>query len=415
MNRIILIGNGFDLAHNLPTSYNHFLGNLWKTFIKEVQKKSGGYMFENDDIIVNNIPQNWKSGYSYSNFISTLKEQDSSLIFKNKFLQIISNTTYLHNWVDIENEYYNLLKRSYSNATKRYEISQLNLDFNNIKKYLLSYLKEIEQKFYIKNRDQKLINSIGYKIYANFRLRDFSEKTISAKTKHEFDKIKDDLIALDEDKITMYEIDEKKRFLISRVDDQTDIKKILLSNSADAYFDLVPNHILFLNFNYTSTEQLYSKVGLNDLFEINEKTSIKINHIHGEIRNNDSSSIIFGFGDEIDKDYNEIERLNDNRYLENIKSINYLETDRYKKLLEFVNKGLYQIFIFGHSCGISDRTLLNTLFEHENCVSIKPFYHKINETKDNYSDIVRNISRNFNDKVKMRDKVVNKEYCEPLS
>ena len=30
----------------------------------------------------------------------------------------------------------------------------------------------------------------------------------------------------------------------------------------------------------------------------------------------------------------------------------------------------------GHSCGTSDRTMLNTLFEHRNCVSIKPFYYE---------------------------------------
>ena len=83
--------------------------------------------------------------------------------------------------------------------------------------------------------------------------------------------------------------------------------------------------------------------------------------------------------------------------------------------MEFLNSGDFQIFIFGHSCGISDRTLLNTLFEHKNCSSIKPFFHKKVNGSDNYSDIVRNISRNFNSKSSMRDKVVNKNYCEPLS
>ena len=29
MNRIILIGNGFDLAHGLPTSYKEFIENYW--------------------------------------------------------------------------------------------------------------------------------------------------------------------------------------------------------------------------------------------------------------------------------------------------------------------------------------------------------------------------------------------------
>ena len=68
----------------------------------------------------------------------------------------------------------------------------------------------------------------------------------------------------------------------------------------------------------------------------------------------------------------------------------------------------------GHSCGNSDRTLLNTLFEHENCVSIKPFYYIKDNGLDNYNEIAQNISRNFTNKQALRDKVVNKKYCEPL-
>ena len=74
----------------------------------------------------------------------------------------------------------------------------------------------------------------------------------------------------------------------------------------------------------------------------------------------------------------------------------------------------YQIFILGHSCGNSDRTLLSTLFNNDNCVSIKVYYHKMDDGTDNYSDVIRNISRNFKDKNLMRDKVVNKVFCQPL-
>ena len=30
MNRLVLIGNGFDLAHGLKTSYGHFIDWYWK-------------------------------------------------------------------------------------------------------------------------------------------------------------------------------------------------------------------------------------------------------------------------------------------------------------------------------------------------------------------------------------------------
>jgi hypothetical protein len=67
------------------------------------------------------------------------------------------------------------------------------------------------------------------------------------------------------------------------------------------------------------------------------------------------------------------ENKNDNKYLENIKSFKYFETNNYKRLLSFINSREYEIFIMGHSCGISDRVLLNTLFEHKNCSFINVY------------------------------------------
>lgn len=74
----------------------------------------------------------------------------------------------------------------------------------------------------------------------------------------------------------------------------------------------------------------------------------------------------------------------------------------------------YQIYIMGHSCGQSDGTLLNTLFEHKNCISIKPYYYRKADGTDNYMEIIQNISRNFTDMKLMRDRVVNKTQCEAL-
>ena len=68
----------------------------------------------------------------------------------------------------------------------------------------------------------------------------------------------------------------------------------------------------------------------------------------------------------------------------------------------------------GHSCGLSDKTLLKTIFEHPNCISIRPFYYIDKKGNNNYDDIVKNIYRTFTDKALMRDKVVNQEYCSEL-
>ncbi len=41
MNRIILIGNGFDLAHGLKTSYANFIDWYWEKKILDLRNEKG--------------------------------------------------------------------------------------------------------------------------------------------------------------------------------------------------------------------------------------------------------------------------------------------------------------------------------------------------------------------------------------
>lgn len=422
MNRIILIGNGFDLAHGMKTSYKSFIDDYWTNTITAIQDTALGRPFENDEIKVNHSPSKFIRGTTFKDLEKGVKEQQTTIQFKNKFLKELTDKSNLNNWVDVENQYYFLLKQSFQDTkrSKEYTISQLNSDFSRIKDLLQQYLTRIEKEF-DSNIDQKVLRiktTIGNKIYHPYKFKDFSEAALNQRAEMEYNSMKENITSVQANQISIDKLSEYQRNIIKKLggtDHQNQIKKMLLSDSAINYFDLIPDQTLFLNFNYTFTELLYQdpKRFYNQLED--KYTSAKFNHIHGTTDRLDKNPIIFGFGDEIDKDYNSIEVLNDNRYLENIKSINYLESDNYKQLLEFINSGYFQIFILGHSCGISDRTLLNTMFEHDNCASIKLFYHQKENEVNNYSDIIRNISRNFNDKAKMRDRVVNKTYCEPLN
>ncbi|TGD56768.1 AbiH family protein [Flavobacterium humi] len=423
MNRIILIGNGFDLAHGMRTSYNDFINDYWTNVISNISS-STEITFENSELKITRKPPGiyLSSITNFEELVQILKSHGSLITFKNRFLEKINQKKQIQNWVDIENEYYLLLKESFKDEKCKYKIAQLNYDFTEIQKLLEIYLQKIEhtfnESFSRDSANNHLKKAITKKVYSDFKLKDFTEASINKKVEFEYQNIRDDLKAINSGNITMEDINEKKRSLISTIgksDPINTIRKRLLSDSAINYFNLQPTEILFLNFNYTFTENLYYNVSWLDLSgNFNRNVEKNVIHIHGTTNQRDNNNVIFGFGDEIDEDYKSIENLNDNTYLENIKSIKYLETDNYKKLLEFLNSGDYQIFIFGHSCGNSDRTLLSTLFEHKNCVSIKPFYHK-RATNDNYSEIVRNITRNFSNKAVLRDKVVNKEYCEPLT
>ena len=137
-----------------------------------------------------------------------------------------------------------------------------------------------------------------------------------------------------------------------------------------------------------------------------------VNSIHGEL--DCPESIIFGYGDELDDKFKELKAHKNNACLSHVKSIRYLEAPNYRRMLSFVESEPFQVLIMGHSCGNSDRTLLNTIFEHKNCVSIKPYFYKKDDGTDNYIELVQNISRNFNDMKLMRDRVVNKTQCELL-
>ncbi|MDR0965088.1 MAG: bacteriophage abortive infection AbiH family protein [Myxococcales bacterium] len=158
-------------------------------------------------------------------------------------------------------------------------------------------------------------------------------------------------------------------------------------------------NILVLNFNYTKTENLY----------IDEKrVKPEIIHIHGELKSKESP-IIFGYGDETGETYKVIENLNDKEFLKYMKSMEYPMAPNYKDLLAFIESETYEIFVMGHSCGLSDRVLLKTLFEHKNCHSIKCFYHQPtgSDGREDFGKLVRNISRHFDDKALFRKRIVN--------
>lgn len=136
----------------------------------------------------------------------------------------------------------------------------------------------------------------------------------------------------------------------------------------------------------------------------------EIIHIHGRVADIDRNPIVFGYGDESDPSYQKIEDSGKNIYLEHIKSFNYFKTGNYHKLLSYIDSAPYVVYIVGHSCGLSDRVLLNEIFEHPNCEKIEIFYHVKNDGSDNFREITQEISRHFrpHNKNIMRRRIGNK-------
>ena len=427
MNRIIIIGNGFDMAHNLKTGYRDFIDDYWNNVTEKVfggydqwlKENWGGmdYFGNYKDEFVGFEKKYGKTEINKSSFPckkGTLLEKLYTLIdeynndpntpvtvhlkFKNRFFERISHQCSLVNWVDIENEYYDALKEllQKENTQKQNEsIRTLNKEFDDVKRLLEKYLTEITKKTEIAKHQsiQDAFSSfVEFDDIANCKQTVYAN-SIFAEMVHAntIDEFENDRVV---DKTYKYCLTENEARIIF-------IEKKLKDESFKKYH-LLP-YTLLLNFNYTQTaKKLYNDHNIDEII-----------NIHGEL-NSENNPIIFGYGDELDDDYNKIEKLQNNDFLENIKSISYHKTRNYRELLNFISLGPYQVFIMGHSCGNSDRTLLNTLFEHDNCISIKVFYRQYEDGADNYIDLIKNISRNFNNKPNMRDIVVNRENCSPL-
>lgn len=405
MNRIILVGNGFDLAHNLRTSYKDFIEWFWEGYGEKLINSTDKYensIFFNANITTSRSYSSWKSYCdkkgckSILEFTKVLKNDTSIFRYNSKFFESINKSIESKGWVDIENEYY---KHLLNNSSKP---RLVNDELESLKKLLVDYLL-------VTVKGTELIDGMKALMEAPFRpeeiaiaqrekWKSFVVERVNLNTcqweyiLNNYGRDINDYMLID-----LFEYAEKHN------KDFTNI--INGDKTTESIPDslLLPDRILLLNFNYTTVADKYLP-DAECFFTI---------HIHGELT--DPNSIIFGYGDEKDKDYSNIIDKNDNECLRHMKQPHYSESDNYRRMLAFVESAPYQVYIMGHSCGNSDRTLLNTLFEHPNCVSIKPFYYVDKESgKDNYLDIVQNISRNFTDAKKMRDRVVNKMYCQPL-
>lgn len=404
MNRIVLIGNGFDLAHGLKTSYADFIDWYWEQWMNKIYFSQFGLEVSDGlcsvKITDNRIPKvTFLNGLDY---INAIKNNSNISFTEGLLIQEIMKDFEDSNWVDIESIYYRLLCESMKENHK-ITPKELNNQLSALTNKLQEYLKSIEKKIDI---NHLLINTIQRKLFSPIDPKDIA--ICASKQKRDYiDQLKDSDPESFYWKLADYEGWYKyiKHEIIANIKEIKQDEKVIEQNFQLVSSLFLPERIMFVNFNYTSIADLYIPNRQNN-------QTFSVNHIHGNLT--DLKSIIFGYGDEMDKHYEELSERNDNEYLNNVKSIKYLEASNYRKLLEFVESAPYQIYIMGHSCGNSDRTLLNTLFEHENCVSIKPFYHKKEDGTDNYTDIAQNISRNFKDKKSLRDRVVNKIFCQPL-
>ncbi len=364
MNDLYLIGNGFDLAHGLETSYNHFL--LW--YLNDSLQSCNSKSFFNDKLITIQ-----RDGYQYSSLenygslkelLGEMKRMKFSIKYNHDFFKNIVESYRDYKWVDIEYEYYMALV----NRFKKLDNVENKIEWDDSRK------QNEKEKI---NKDLEILNDCFAFILNKL------EEYLDFARKKPFDKNKQiEEILFEETGVYLLGGDE----LIEK-----EIEKMYGESSEEK---------LFVCFNYTFTLERYLK---HSSFESN------LIYIHGEL-DEPSNPVIFGYGDEMDPFYEKIENLNSNEFLKNIKSFNYFKTDNYQRVLRFIDgkDRDFTVKILGHSCGLSDRILLNTIFEHDNCRHIKIYYYQKNKIENDYFEKTQEISRHFNasSKGEMRKKIV---------
>lgn len=370
MNRLVIIGNGFDLAHGLKTRYKDFVKWYWKQRILGLCFETSN---ESRDLLcsLKLIREDFSpwSVFAYEHSFFQSYDDDEFEAIKDRFekeslqfavrksalFESISRRIETIGWVDIENEYYKLLV---DNAGMSGVCKEINEELFFLQNKLIEYLGMIQQTekldaVHVAMKEDVCEEDISTQ--GNESIRNEINRTLGYKEKIEV---------------------KRKAYKLQ--------------------------HTMILNFNYTKTAEQYC---------ISEENMV-MNHIHGSLDNKES--IIFGYGDELDRNYTEMVERNENELLKHSKSIRYLQTNHYRSLLNFIDGGLFQVCIMGHSCGNSDRTLLNTIFEHDNCSSIKPYYYINEKGEDNFMELTMNIYRHFTNKKLYRDRVVCKERCTTI-
>lgn len=347
-NKIFIIGNGFDIAHQLRTKFSdfaeHYIDNvIIPKLIDCVINRRNDPLFR--DHFLNLIIPNFtnygqhkpedilrsfasiKDKLSLKKYITENYTVLQSLLENSLLVKLYcSGAT---NWFDIENTYFNELIPIKDRAIKTpktfdpKDLKKLNSDFQEIKESLINYLNTLH------------------------------------------------------------------------IDKNEEIEMFLNSYLSDAHSGYV------INFNYTSTVKSY----------IIDSERFKINHIHGNLK---EDNIIFGYGNDQNDHYQEMKNSGIEDFLHFFKTFDYLQDINYDKIYEeALNKyDEYEVYIIGHSLGMTDKTLISEILNSEKCKKINLFKRgdlKVDpqKVKHDFRNLNYAASRILTDEIQLRKKLVN--------
>lgn len=348
-NKIFLIGNGFDIAHKFKTKFSDF---------------ADYYL---DNVIIPTL-------------IDCVKNyQKEHPLFNTNYLQTIArnyNAIYSDKSEDILRDF---ARRNEITGMRNYIVSDYSVLNKLLKNSLFSKLYcgteknwfDIENKYFselipLKNKALKYPNNSNVP-GLNQLNEEFQEIKVS---------VENYLNTID------IETDEEIEEFLNRY----------LKDSLSSYI---------INFNYTSTVKRY----------VTNSENFTVNHIHGSL---EQKNIIFGYGNDQNDHYQEMKNLEIEEFLHFFKTFDYLQDINYDKIYsEALSKyDEYEVYVVGHSLGMTDKTLISEILNSEKCKKIYLF--KRGDLKDNSQKVRREFrllnyaaSRILTDEKDLRRKLVN--------
>lgn len=326
MKNILLVGNGFDLAHELPTKYEHFLFILknWSEFQQKIEQFKSGKEIEKEDIF-----------YTYFVGIKTLNdtnlEQLDIIIKNNSWIKYFCQCeAEIDGWIDFEKEIYPVIDLFEFIFNCEYNIGIPGQAENRnayIKRDLFS-TKRIRTAI-LWTRYIGKSQGGSFFVRAEFTSKQYGilKKKIIQSLRDEFDGF------IKAFEIYLYEFVYKREGIkILR-----QIKKIGINK--------------VISFNYTHTEELY---GIQDN---------NVHHIHGMIRTDldvGNSNIVMGLNEQREQNIDFIYFVKYFQRIQKATGVGYKEfVDKYDiNSLGRKYREEFELYIYGHSLDETDEDIL---------------------------------------------------------
>lgn len=337
---ILLLGNGFDLAHGLPTKYTDFLEWIkaeYKLYVgaSKIQKEK---ICVSIDWTISNCPNKFKE-------ITVLEERKQIEIWENIHDNIwinyfLSCEMYQkENWVDFECEISNIIK----SIDKDFEGKTL---YEKIEDFSNDYFKN---HFLYPGVESLFVDASGHRIVT----REFTYFELREKLEYDLDRL---IRALE---IYLAEYVEKIDCKVL----SPDIKEVMMqiNQKSDS-----ASYVKVISFNYTNTfERLYAK-----------KQKIDYNYIHGRADTENEleiNNMVLGIDEflPIERRDKAIEFIAFKKFYQRI----YKQTGcEYKKWIDKMKEinsrwagkvenspAKHNLYIFGHSLDVTDGDILRDL------------------------------------------------------